>query len=37
MWKMPNIAVLDGAKFFAQEIKTATAIFEPFARQISDF
>lgn len=37
IWRMPNIAALDGTKFSAQEIKTAAAIFEPFARQISDF
>ena len=37
VWKMPNIGMLDGAKFSAQEIKTSSTIFEPFARQISDF
>ncbi len=37
IWKMPNIATLDGVKFSAQDIKLSTTLFEPFFRQISDF
>jgi hypothetical protein len=37
VWKMPNIVTLDGAKFTAQEMNTASVLFEPFARQISAF
>lgn len=37
VWKMPNIGVVDGVKFSAQEIKQSSAIFDPYSRQISDF
>ncbi len=37
IWRMPNIAVLDGAKFSPQDIKLSSAVFEPFGRLISEF
>jgi hypothetical protein len=37
IWKMPNVAVLDGSKFSTQDIKLSSSLFEPFSRHVSDF
>jgi hypothetical protein len=37
IWKIPNIASLDGSVFSAQDIKLSSTLFDPFFRQITEF